>query len=162
MDDIRGPNPVTMGATSGDRGRYMLLRIVEVAMEDEILTDEESAILDVIASVMGLEPLDVQDSLAIANGSMSSPHNDDDIRAHNRRHLGDMALYQNVLITALDDEVITEDEMAMLDVLRRVLRLQSDEHAMMVEQIRLLASRSEGSERLTERMERYLVLHPFA
>ena len=111
---------------------------------------------------MGLESSDVQDSLAIASGSMSSPHSDDDIRAHNRRHLGDMALYQNVLITALDDEVITEDEMAMLDVLRRVLRLQSDEHAMMVEQIRLLASRSEGSERLTERMNRYFVLHPFA
>ena len=54
MDDIREQNPVVMGATSGDRGRYMLLRIVEVAMEDEILTDEESAILDVIASVMGL------------------------------------------------------------------------------------------------------------
>ena len=162
MDDIREQNPVVMGATSGDRGRYMLLRIVEVAMEDEILTDEESAILDVIASVMGLETSDVQDSLAIANGSMLSPHTDDDIRLHSNRHLGDMALYQNVLITALDDEIITDDEMAMLDVLRRVLRLQSDEHAMMVEQIRLLASRSEGSERLTERMERYLVRHPFA
>ena len=55
MDDIRGPNPATMGATSGDRGRYILLRIVEVAMEDEILTDDESAILDVIAYVMWLE-----------------------------------------------------------------------------------------------------------
>ena len=162
MDDIREQNPVVMSATSGARGHYMLLRIVEVAMEDEILTDDESAILDVIASVMGLESTDVQDSLAIASGSMSNPHSDDDIRAHNRRRLGDMALYQNVLITALDDEVITDDEMAMLDVLRRVLRLQSDEHAMMVEQIRLLASRSEGSERLTERMERYLVRHPFA
>ena len=86
MDDIREQNPVVMGATSGDRGRYMLLRIVEVAMEDEILTDEESAILDVIASVMGLEPSDVQDSLAIANGSMLSPHTDDDIRSHSNRH----------------------------------------------------------------------------
>jgi len=162
MDDIRELNPVAMGAASGDRGRYILLRIVEVAMEDDILTDDESAILDVIASVMGLGSSDVQDSLAIASGSMSSPHSDNDIRAHNRRHLGDMALYQNVLITSLDDEVITDDEMAMLDVLRRVLRLQSDEHSMMVEQIRLLASRSEGSERLTERMERYLVRHPFA
>ena len=162
MDDIREPNPVAMSATRGARGHYMLLRIVEVAMEDEILTDDESAILDVIASVMGLESTDVQDSLAIASGSMSNPHSDDDIRAHNRRRLGDMALYQNVLITALDDEVITDDEMAMLDVLRRVLRLQSDEHAMMVEQIRLLASRSEGSERLTERRERYLVRLPFA
>ena len=58
------------------------------------LTDDESAILDVIASVMGLGSSDVHDSLAIASGSMSSPHSDDDIRAHNRRHLGDMALHE--------------------------------------------------------------------
>ena len=71
-------------------------------------------------------------------------------------------LDNKLIVTALDDEVITDDEMAMLDVLRRVLRLQSDEHALMVEQIRLLASRSDTSERLTERMERYLVRHPFS
>ena len=52
-------------------------------MEDDILIDDESAILDVIASVMGLGSSDVHDSLAIASGSMSSPHSDDDIRAHN-------------------------------------------------------------------------------
>ncbi|MEC7462189.1 MAG: hypothetical protein VX439_01955, partial [Candidatus Thermoplasmatota archaeon] len=99
---------------------------------------------------------------AIARGDMLSPFTDTDVVAHTNRKLGDLAMYQNVLITALDDDVITDDEMAMLDVLRRVLRLQSDEHALMVEQIRLLASRSDTSERLTERMERYLVRHPFS
>ncbi len=118
--------------------------------------------LKVIESVMGLDSGSVQDCFAIARGDMLSPFSDTDVEAHTNRKLGDLAMYQNVLITALDDEVITDDEMAMLDVLRRVLRLQSDEHALMVEQIRLLASRSNTSERLTERMERYLVRHPFS
>ena len=151
-----------MNSKGGSRGLYILMRTVQVALADDIVTDDESAILKVIESVMGLDSGSVQDCFAIARGDMMSPFTDTDVEGHTNRKLGDLAMYQNVLITALDDEVITDDEMAMLDVLRRVLRLQSDEHALMVEQIRLLASRSDTSERLTERMERYLVRHPFS
>ena len=151
-----------MVGEGGSRGLYILMRTVHVALSDDIVTDDESAILKVIESVMGLDSGSVEDCFAIARGDMMSPFSDSDIDEHTTRRLGDLSMYQNVLITALDDEVITDDEMDMLDVLRRVLRLQSDEHALMVEQIRLLASRSETSERLTERMERYLVRHPFS
>jgi tellurite resistance protein len=154
--------PRYMNSKGGSRGLYILMRTVQVALADDIVTDDESAMLKVIESVMGLDSGSVQDCFAIARGDMMSPFTDTDVEGHTNRKLGDLAMYQNVLITALDDEVITDDEMAMLDVLRRVLRLQSDEHALMVEQIRLLASRSDASERLTERMERYLVRHPFS
>jgi len=151
-----------MGGKAGGRGLYILMRTVQVALADDIVSDDESAILKVIESVMGLDSGSLQDCFAIARGDMMSPFSESDIENHTSRKMGDLSMYQNILITALDDEIITDDEMAMLDVLRRVLRLQTDEHSLMVEQIRLLASRSDGSERLTERMERYLVRHPFS
>ena len=69
-------------------------------------------------------------------------------------------MYQAALIAALDDEVITEDEWAMIDIFRRLLGLQQEDHALIEEAIRSMAEVDEQGARRLERLEAYLVAHP--
>ena len=48
----------------------------------------------------------------------------DDDTEFGGHHMGDATTYQSALIAALDDDVISEDEWAMLDHLRRIIGLQ--------------------------------------
>ena len=81
------------------------MRTVQVALADDIVTDDESAILKVIESVMGLDSGSVQDCFAIARGDMISPFTDTDVEGHTNRKLGDLAMYQNVLIYMLYHQI---------------------------------------------------------
>ena len=76
------------------------------------------------------------------------------------RQIGDATCYQSALIAALDDDVISEDEMAMLDCLRRAMGLQPDEHAMVEEAVRAMIE-NHGDERLLNRLNAYVTAHPF-
>ena len=58
----------------------------------------------------------------------------DDIEEdYSGHHIGDATTYQSALIAALDDEIISEDEWAMLNTLRSIIGLQEDQHAMIEE-----------------------------
>ena len=59
-----------MVGEGGSRGLYILMRTVHVALADDIVTDDESAILKVIESVMGLDSGSVEDCFAIARGCL--------------------------------------------------------------------------------------------
>ena len=52
--------PRYMDSKGGSRGLYILMRTVQVALADDIVTDDESAMLKVIESVMGLDSGSVQ------------------------------------------------------------------------------------------------------
>ena len=146
-------------ALTESRGLHLYLRTLEAALEDEIVTDEEMSILSVLAQAFALPPdvmCDAWDMLM--KGSSDS---NEQTPAHEKRQIGDATTYQTALIAALEDEVITEDEWAMLDVMRRVMGIQSDEHALIEEAVRAMAAKVENGDSFVSRLDRYVTLHPY-
>jgi hypothetical protein len=78
------------------------------------------------------------------------------------REVGDVITYQSLLVAALDDEEITEDEMAILDGLRSVYGLQEDEHALIEEAIRSTAPEDETGQRRLERLNAFIIRNPWS
>ena len=66
------------------------------------------------------------------------------------------------MVAALDDEVISEDEWAMLEHLRGLLGIQSDQHALIEEAIRAMSTSDENGLRRLERLERFNTVCPYA
>ena len=90
------------------RGLYLYLRTLKIAMNDEIVTDDEASILHVLANALGVSPGDTAECLSIVRGEEKNPFDqiEEDYSGH---HLGDITTYKSALIAALDDEVISED-----------------------------------------------------
>ena len=65
------------------------------------------------------------------------------------------------MVAALDDEVITEDEWAILENLRNLLGIQSDQHALIEEAIRAMSESDENGERRLQRLERFNTVCPY-
>ena len=167
-----GPGPPTWAKIQGQgagvhgmslepsRGLYLYCETLKAAYADEIVTDDEAQILHILAMALGVEPADTAECRAVVAGELPSPFVDDDDRFSGHRS-GDVATYQSALIAALDDEVITEDEWAMLDVLRGLMGLQPDQHAMIAQAVMMTAEVDAQGERRLERLERFLTLHPY-
>ena len=142
------------------RGLYLYLKTLEIAMEDEIVTDDEATILHVLANALGVSPADTAECLSIVRGEEKNPFDDLD-EDYSGHHLGDVTTYQSALIAALDDEIISEDEWSMLDVLRNIIGLQSDQHAMIEESIRSMSEIDDSGTRRIERLNRFNTVCPF-
>tara|TARA_B100000925_G_scaffold175061_1_gene131971 strand:+ start:172 stop:621 length:450 start_codon:yes stop_codon:yes gene_type:complete len=142
------------------RGLYLYLKTLEIAMEDEIVTDDEATILHVLANALGVSPGDTAECLSIVRGEEKNPFDDLD-EDYSGHHLGDVTTYQSALIAALDDEIISEDEWSMLDVLRNIIGLQSDQHAMIEESIRSMSEIDDSGNRRIERLNRFNTVCPF-
>jgi len=142
------------------RGLYLYLRTLKIAMNDKIVTDDEASILHVLANALGVSPGDTAECLSIVRGEEKNPFDqiEEDYSGH---HLGDITTYQSALIAALDDEVITEDEWSMLDVLRKLIGMQPDQHAMIEESIRAMSEVDDNGERRIERLNRFSTVCPF-
>lgn len=141
------------------RARWLYLQVAEAAVADAIVTDDEAAILHIIARALGLDPSDASELLSVARGELPDPFETLDGPSP-MLEMGDATIYQAALIAALDDEVITEDEWAMIDIFRRLLGLQQEDHALIEEAIRSMAEVDEQGARRLERLEAYLVAHP--
>ncbi len=153
-------NPATMTLTPS-RGLHLYLRTLETALDDDIITDDETSILKAIARAFALPDGIMGQCWAILRGQVDNPIGDSDAVSHERRRIGDATMYQSALITALEDEVITEDEWAILDVMRRVMGIQADEHALIEESVRSMAAKFDDSESFVARLDRYVSLHPY-
>ena len=142
------------------RGLYLYLRTLKIAMNDEIVTDDEASILHVLANALGVSTGDTAECLSIVRVDEKNPFDqiEEDYSGH---HLGDITTYQSALIAALDDEVISEDEWSMLDVLRKIIGMQSDQHAMIEESIRAMSEVDDNGERRIERLNRFSTVCPF-
>lgn len=147
-------------ALEPSRGLYLYCETLKAAFADEIVTNEEAQILRVLAMALGVQPADAAACSAVVAGEVPSPFEDDDDRFSGHR-TGDVSTYQSALIAALDDEVITEDEWAMLDVLRGLMGLQPDQHAMIAQAVMMTAEVDAQGERRLQRLERFLTLHPY-
>ena len=122
----------------------LYLQLVETALEDSIVTDDEATILRILASTLGVSPSDTALCLSIARGEESNPFDESD---EIELSMGTVSTYQSALIAALDDEIITEDEWALLDHLRRLLSIQPDQHAMIEEAIHAMADVDDQGQR---------------
>ena len=146
-------------ALEASRGLYLYLEVLKTALDDDIVTDDETTILKVLAVALGVKPSDVGDALDVARGVDPSPiTNSEDYSSH---QVGDVTTYQSALVAALDDEVISEDEWAMLEHLRELLGIQSDQHALIEEAIRAMSETDENGERRLERLERFNTVCPY-
>ena len=146
-------------ALEASRGLYLYLEILKTALGDDIVTDDEATILKVLAVALGVKPSDVGDALDVARGIDPSPiTNSEDYSSH---QVGDVTTYQSALVAALDDEVISEDEWAMLEHLRGLLGIQSDQHALIEEAIRAMSTSDENGLRRLERLERFNTVCPY-
>ena len=146
-------------ALEASRGLYLYLEVLKTALDDDIVTDDETTILKVLAVALGVKPSDVGDALDVARGINPSPiTNSEDYSSH---QVGDVTTYQSALVAALDDEVISEDEWAMLEHLRGLLGIQSDQHALIEEAVRAMAANVEDGDSFVSRLDRYVTLHPY-
>ena len=135
----------------------LYLQLVETALEDSIVTDDEAAILRVLGATLGVHPSDTAFCLSIARGEELNPFDESD---EIELTMGTVSTYQSALIAALDDEVITEDEWALLDHLRRLLSIQPDQHAMIEEAIHAMADIDDQGQRRIQRLERFMTVCP--
>jgi len=141
-------------------GNRLYLRLVETALEDSIVTDDEAAILRILSHALGVQPSDTSLCISIAKGDEQSPFDKDESLLE--MPMGSVSTYQSALIAALDDEVITEDEWALLDHLRQLLGIQPDQHGMIEEAIHAMSGVDEDGRKRLERLERFMTVCPFA
>jgi len=141
------------------RGLYLYLETLRIAFDDAIVTDDEAQILRILAQALGVAPADTAECRAIVAGDGAWPFDEDS--EYGGHHMGDATTYQSALIAALDDDVISEDEWAMLDHLRRIIGLQEDQHALIEESIRAMSEVDDHGQRRVERLERYLTVCSF-
>ena len=135
----------------------LYLQLVETALEDSIVTDDEAAILRILAATLGVQPSDTALCLSIARGEELNPF---DEMGDVELPMGTVSTDQSALIAALDDEVISEDEWALLDHLRRLLSIQPDQHAMIEEAIHAMADVDAEGQRRIQRLERFMTVCP--
>ncbi len=135
----------------------LYLQLVETALEDSIVTDDEAAILRILAATLGVQPSDTALCLSIARGEELNPF---DEMGDVELPMGTVSTYQSALIAALDDEIISEDEWALLDHLRRLLSIQPDQHAMIEEAIHAMADVDAEGQRRIQRLERFMTVCP--
>ncbi|MDB2333944.1 hypothetical protein N9V30_03220 [Candidatus Poseidoniales archaeon] len=141
-------------------GNRLYLRLVETALEDSIVTDDEASILRILSHTLGVQPSDTVLCISIAKGEEQSPFDKDESLLE--LPMGRVSTYQAALIAALDDEVITEDEWALLDHLRQLLGIQPDQHGMIEEAIHAMSDVDEQGRKRLERLERFMTVCPFA
>ncbi len=144
---------------TASRGLYLYIEMLTTALSDEIVTDDEASILKVLAIALGVSPFDVGDAMDVARGIDPSPIAD--ATEYSQHHIGDATTYQSALVAALDDEVITEDEWAILEQLRTLLGIQSDQHALIEESIRSMSESDANGERRLKRLERFNTVCPY-
>ena len=146
-------------ALEPSRGLYLYLRTLTSAMEDSIITYDEASILHVLAVALAVNPSDTAFCLAVVRGEEKNPFDGTEFD-YSGHHTGDAITYQSALIAALDDEVITEDEWAMLTVLRTLIGLQEDQHSMIEEAIHAMAETDSNGVRRLERLKRFNTVCP--
>lgn len=139
------------------RGMYLYMECLRVAFEDQLVTNDEAQILKILAVALNVSPSDTAECQSIIAGEIPNPFvlSDEEFTGY---QVGDASMYQAALIAALDDEVITEDEWALVNHLRQLIGIQENEHALIEEAIRATEGiDAEGTTRIS-RLERYLTV----
>lgn len=141
-----------------NRNLHLYLKTLKVALDDERITFDEAIILSLISRSLNI-PSDsetIEYCLSVARGQIASPFDEEIVETWECREMGDVAMYQSALIAALDDDVISHDEMAIIEALQEALCLQGNEHALIEEAIRATAAEDDQGRRRIERLNAFL------
>ncbi|RAH15667.1 MAG: hypothetical protein CMB56_002300 [Methanobacteriota archaeon] len=137
-----------------ERSKYLYYMTVEKALDDNIITGDESKILSILGKSLYLEEniqQEIMNSFREGNNSF-----DFDLDKVEEPGIGEFTAYQSALIAALDDEIITDDEWALLDILRELMVIQPNHHSMIEQSIRSRAKNLDGEEKLVNKLDRFL------
>jgi len=139
------------------RGMYLYMECLKVAFDDQIVTNDEAQILKILAVALNVAPSETSQCHSIIAGELPNPFvlSDEEFTGY---QVGDASMYQAALIAALDDEVITEDEWALVNHLRELIGIQEDEHALIEEAIRSTEGIDADGQTRISRLERYLTV----
>ncbi len=136
------------------RSKYLYYRTVETALDDGIITGEESQILSLLAKSLDLDENAQNEILGSLREGKDTP--DFDYEIVEESGIGEASAYQSALIGALDDDIITDDEWALLDILRELIGIQPNQHSMIEESVRSRLMSLGESENLLEKLDRFL------
>jgi len=136
------------------RSKYLYYMTVETALDDGIITGDESQILSLLAKSLDLDENAQNEILGSLREGKDTP--DFDYELVEESGIGEASAYQSALIGALDDEIITDDEWALLDILRELIGIQPNQHSMIEESVRSRLMSLGESENLLEKLDRFL------
>ena len=150
--------PTTFQPPEPARGLHLYLKTLEVALDDERITLDEAIILSLVSRSLNIpsDPETIEYCLSVARGQRASPFDEDEVESWDSRQQGDLAMYQAALIAALDDDVISTDEMAIIEALQEALGVQRHEHALIEEAIRATATEDEQGRRRVDRLNAFI------
>ncbi len=144
------------------RGLYLYLEILKVAFEDAIVTDDEAQILHVLSRCLGVAPADTAECRSVVilgEVPLAVSKEDDSLSADTIWATSPPT--SPLSSPPLDDDVISEDEWAMLDHLRQTIGVQEDQHALIEEAIRAMSEIDAQGRRRIERLERFITVCPY-
>jgi len=136
------------------RSKYLYYMTVETALDDGIITGDESQILSLLAKSLDLDENAQNEILGSLREGKDTP--DFDYEIVEESGIGEASAYQSALIGALDDDIITDDEWALLDILRELIGIQPNQHSMIEESVRSRLMSLGESENLLEKLDRFL------
>tara|TARA_B100001113_G_C21104350_1_gene620175 strand:+ start:837 stop:1238 length:402 start_codon:yes stop_codon:yes gene_type:complete len=127
---------------------------VETALDDNIITGDESQILSILGKSLYLDEKTQQDIInSLQEGKDLFDFNLDEVE---KPGIGEFTAYQSALIAALDDEIITDDEWALLDILSELMAIQPNQHSMIEQSIKSRAMNLDEDEKLVKKLDRFL------
>jgi hypothetical protein len=137
-----------------NRESYIYMMVVQKVLEDNILTLDESNLLDIITQNFNIDQETIDTVMTHFDGDKKIIISDEDRK--NLEHQTDFdkerKIFKNVLLQALDDEKITKDELEILKVLRDLFYITKDVR----EQI-YLEVREEIEKRYEEEHKDYMI-----
>ncbi|MBJ23546.1 MAG: hypothetical protein CMB64_02635 [Euryarchaeota archaeon] len=137
-----------------ERSKYLYYMTVETALDDNIITGDESQILSILGKSLYLDEKTQQDIInSLQEGKDLFDFNLDEVE---KPGIGEFTAYQSALIAALDDEIITDDEWALLDILSELMAIQPNQHSMIEQSIKSRAMNLDEDEKLVKKLDRFL------
>jgi hypothetical protein len=137
-----------------NRESYIYMMVVQKVLEDNILTLDESNLLDIITQNFNIDQETIDTVMTHFDGDKKIIITDEDRK--NLEHQTDFEkerkIFKTVLLQALDDEKITKDELEILKVLRDLFYITKDVR----EQI-YLEVREEIEKRYEEEHKDYMI-----
>jgi len=117
---------------------YVYINTLEKALEDNIITKDEDALLKIIREKLGIskeQTGDFEKNIRAGKTIRLDAEEEEKLRAMSHPDK-DKEIYTGAVLEALADQKITEDEFAILNCLREAYHISLDEHDSIVEEMK--------------------------
>lgn len=140
-----------------NRETYIYFIVVKKALEDNILTLDESDLLDIIVENFSIGQGTIDTVTTHFDGENKIEITDEQVAEFNAQadFEKDRECFKNVLIQALADEKITKDELEIIKVLRDILNIHEETRVKIYQEVREEIERQFEEEHRDYMMERF-------